>query len=150
MLAEALEAVRNTGEYWCEAELYRLRGELVEQQGTGQKWVEVETCFQQALDVSRRQEAKALELRATMSLSRLWQRQGKHAEARELLAPVYGWFTEGVDHGRPAGGQGAAGGIGITRRQRTRPRFTEIQHRKASLVPHHSKWGVAALEYRHS
>jgi predicted ATPase len=53
--------------------------------------------LQRALDLARRQEAKALELRAAMSLSRLWQQQGKREEARELLAPVYGWFTEGFD-----------------------------------------------------
>jgi predicted ATPase len=56
-----------------------------------------EACFQQALDVARRQQAKSLELRAAMSLSRLWQQQGKQAEAHALLAPVYGWFTEGFD-----------------------------------------------------
>jgi predicted ATPase len=56
-----------------------------------------ETCFQQALDVARRQEAKSLELRAAMSLARLWQQQGKRGEACELLAPIYGWFTEGFD-----------------------------------------------------
>ena len=56
-----------------------------------------ETCWSQALTIARRQEAKSLELRAAMSLARLWQQQGKHAEARELLAPVYGWFTEGFD-----------------------------------------------------
>jgi predicted ATPase len=54
-------------------------------------------CFQQALDVARRQQAKALELRAALSLSRLWQQQGRHDEARQLLAPIYGWFTEGFD-----------------------------------------------------
>jgi predicted ATPase len=58
---------------------------------------EAEVCFQQALTIARRQQAKSLELRAAMSLARLWQRQGKRAEARELLAPVYGWFTEGFD-----------------------------------------------------
>jgi predicted ATPase len=59
---------------------------------------EAETCFQQALATARRQQAKSLELRAaTMSLSRLWQQQGKWHEACELLAPVYGWFTEGFD-----------------------------------------------------
>jgi predicted ATPase len=58
---------------------------------------EAEACFQQALAVARRQQAKSLELQAAMSLSRLWQRQGKRAEARELLAPIYGWFTEGFD-----------------------------------------------------
>jgi predicted ATPase len=58
---------------------------------------EAEACFQQALDVARRQEAKSLELRAAMSLSRLWQQHGKCQEARDLLAPIYGWFTEGFD-----------------------------------------------------
>jgi predicted ATPase len=59
--------------------------------------VEAEACFQQALDMARRQEAKSLELRAAMSLSRLWQQQGKRAAAHALLAPIYGWFTEGFD-----------------------------------------------------
>ena len=59
--------------------------------------LEVEACFQQALDVARRQQAKALELRAALSLSRLWQQQGQWEAARELLAPIYGWFTEGFD-----------------------------------------------------
>ena len=58
---------------------------------------EAEACFQRALDVARRQEAKSLELRAAMSLARLWQQQGKRAEAYDLLAPIYGWFTEGFD-----------------------------------------------------
>jgi predicted ATPase len=58
---------------------------------------DAETWLQQALDVARRQQAKSLELRAAMSLARLWQRQGKRAEAYELLAPVYNWFTEGFN-----------------------------------------------------
>ena len=58
---------------------------------------QAEACFQQALDIARRQQAKSWELRAAMSLSRLWQQQGKRAAARELLAPIYGWFTEGFD-----------------------------------------------------
>ena len=83
-------------ERWWEAEIYRLRGVLLlRQPGTPQE--EAEACLQQALDIARRQEAKSLELRAAMSLSRLWQQQGKQAEARALLAPVYGWFTEGFD-----------------------------------------------------
>jgi predicted ATPase len=81
--------------YW-EAEVYRLRGVLLlRQPGTPQD--EAETCFQQALAIARRQEARALELRAAMSLARLWQCQGKNAVARQLLAEVYGWFTEGFD-----------------------------------------------------
>ena len=59
--------------------------------------VQAARCFHHALAVARHQQAKSLELRAAMSLSRLWQRQGKRAEARELLAPIYGWFTEGFD-----------------------------------------------------
>jgi len=58
---------------------------------------EAEACFHQALAIARRQQAKSLELRAAMSLSRLWQRQGKPVEARDLLALIYGWFTEGFN-----------------------------------------------------
>jgi predicted ATPase len=68
---------------------------LLRQPGTSQ--AEADACFRQALDIARHQEAKSLELRAAMSLSRLWQRQDKRAEAYELLAPIYGWFTEGFD-----------------------------------------------------
>ena len=74
-----------------------LRGALLLRQGPRPTWEEAEACFQQALAIARQQQAKSLELRAAMSLSRLWQQQGKQAEARELLAPVYGWFTEGFD-----------------------------------------------------
>ena len=81
--------------YW-EAEIARLRGVLLLRQPETPQ-AEAEACFQRALDVARRQEAKSLELRAAMSLSRLWQQQGKRAEARALLAPIYGWFTEGFD-----------------------------------------------------
>ena|SRR5215211_8049962 len=76
--------------------LHRLKGELLLQQDAG-SGDEAETCFCQALDVARCQQAKSLELRAAMSLARLWQRQGKRDEARQLLADVYGWFTEGFD-----------------------------------------------------
>ena len=73
-----------------------LRGELLLRQGPRPTWEEAEACFQQALAIAR-QQAKSLELRAAMSLARLWQQQGKGAEAYELLAPIYGWFTEGFD-----------------------------------------------------
>jgi predicted ATPase len=101
-LAEALTLVAHTGERWWEAELYRLQGELHLQAGIGSKAAAAasaaaEACFQQALAVARHQQAKSLELRAAMSLSRLWQQQGKRDEARALLAPIYGWFTEGLD-----------------------------------------------------
>src|SRR5262245_4363820 len=95
-LAEAFVTLPKSGARWWEAELYRLRGELLLQHAVAQP-EEAEACFQQALDIARRQQAKSLELRAVMSLSRLWQRQGKRAEGYELLALVYGWFTEGFD-----------------------------------------------------
>jgi TOMM system kinase/cyclase fusion protein len=102
LVAEALALVDKTGERWPEAELLRLQGELlltaVAEVGVKPDLPDqVETCFRRALDVARRQQAKSWELRAGMSLSRLWRQQGKRAEARELLAPVYGWFTEGFD-----------------------------------------------------
>jgi predicted ATPase len=97
-LAEAFAAVHSSGGYWYEAELYRLKGELLlTQEDTRQTWVDTEACFHQALAIARRQQAKSLELRAAMSLVRLWQGQGKRTEARQLLADVYGWFTEGFD-----------------------------------------------------
>jgi len=95
-LAEAHTLVEQQEERWWEAEVYRLRGVLLlRQPGTPQ--AEAETWLQRALDVAHRQEAKSLELRAAMSLSRLWQQQGKRAEAYERLAPLYAWFTEGFD-----------------------------------------------------
>jgi len=95
-LVEAHTLVEQHEERFVEAEVCRLRGVvLLRQPGTPQ--AEAEAWWQRALDVARRQEAKALELRAAMSLSRLWQQQDKQAEARELLAPIYGWFTEGFD-----------------------------------------------------
>jgi predicted ATPase len=95
-LAEAHTLVEQQEERWWEAEIHRLRGVLLLRQPETPQ-AEAEACFQQALDIARRQEAKSLELRAAMSLSRLWQQQGKQAEARALLAPVYDWFTEGFD-----------------------------------------------------
>ena len=95
-LAEAHTLVEQHEERWWEAEIYRLRGVLLlRQPGTPQ--AEAEAWLQRALDVARRQEAKSLELRAAMSLSRLWQQQGKQQEAHDLLAEVYAWFTEGFD-----------------------------------------------------
>jgi predicted ATPase len=94
VLAAVLAEVHTNGLCYCEAELHRLKGML--QQAAG--WdSEAEACFRQALDVAHRQQAKSWELRAATSLARLWQQQGKRAEARELLAPVYGWFAEGFD-----------------------------------------------------
>jgi TOMM system kinase/cyclase fusion protein len=98
VLADALAVMAKIGDRYYEAELYRLKGELLlVQQSNGQPWLEAEEHFRQALDVARHQQAKSLELRAAMSLARLWQQQGKRVDARELLAPIYGWFTEGFD-----------------------------------------------------
>ena len=96
LLAEALAMTNDRGERRWEAEVYRLKGELLLARSAGHE-AETEACFRQALDIAHRQQAKSLELRAAMSLARLWQRQGKRAAAHELLAPIYGWFTEGFD-----------------------------------------------------
>jgi class 3 adenylate cyclase/predicted ATPase len=96
LLREAQTLVDSTGERYWEAEVYRLQGELLVQASRG-KMREAAEHFHQALDIARRQQAKSLELRAAMSLSRLWQQQGKRDAAHELLAPIYGWFTEGFD-----------------------------------------------------
>jgi predicted ATPase len=123
VVAEALAVAQKNAECHHEAELYRLKGELLLQQAVRRDappaiptdillvtpteregatsasplQAEAENCFRQALDVARYQQAKSLELRAAMSLSRLWRMQGKQVEARELLAEVYYWFTEGFD-----------------------------------------------------
>jgi len=95
-VADALALIDNTGFRVYEPELHRLRGELLLQQ-TGSDPSQVESCFHQALNVARRQQAKSWELRAATSLARLWQSQGKRSEALDLLTLVYGWFTEGFD-----------------------------------------------------
>jgi hypothetical protein len=117
-----LEIVHKTERLIFEAELYRLKGELTLQSKTSLKRVsgksqasqdmakvpttqsltshahsEAEACFLKAIDISRKQQAKSLELRATMSLARLWQQQGKKAEAHHMLSKIYNWFTEGFD-----------------------------------------------------
>ena len=96
VLAEALAHVAKTGERQHEAELYRLKGELLLSLSVDHQ-TEAETCFYQALDIACRQQAKALELRSATSLARLWQSQDKRQDADNLLAPVYAWFTEGFD-----------------------------------------------------
>jgi len=96
VLAEALTLVATTEERWWEAELYRLQGALLLQLPRPEA-CQAEGCFRQALEVARGQQAKALELRAALSLGRLWQSQGKREAPRQLLAPIYGWFTEGFD-----------------------------------------------------
>jgi predicted ATPase len=117
VLTAALTLVEDSGERWEEAELYRLKGTLTLQSQTGlgqvsdkaqagqdqaadtdpQAEAEAEACFHKAIEIARRQRAKSWELRAAMSLSRLWQQRGKKKEAHELLAEIYGWFTEGFD-----------------------------------------------------
>ena len=113
VLAEALAVVDENGDRYYEAELYRLKGDLsLQSEVRGPKSevsdprsltpdpqaeAEAEACFQRAIEIARRQQAKSLELRAVMSLSRLWQQQGKKEEARQMLAEIYGWFTEGFD-----------------------------------------------------
>ncbi|MCZ6664331.1 MAG: hypothetical protein O7B81_03405, partial [Gammaproteobacteria bacterium] len=100
-VAEGLAFVDQTGEGHYEAELYRLKGELtLQSQAAGHKSnveAEAEFCFQKALDVTRQQQAKSWELRAATSLARLWQQKDKQAEAHQLLAEIYNWFTEGFD-----------------------------------------------------
>jgi predicted ATPase len=96
-LAEALAVVDKNGERFYEAELYRLRGELLLQATVLAPQSEAEELFHTALAIARQQSAKSLELRAATSLARLWQQQGKQAEARQMLTEIYGWFTEGFD-----------------------------------------------------
>jgi predicted ATPase/DNA-binding winged helix-turn-helix (wHTH) protein len=98
LLTEARTVADNHGEHWWAAELHRLRGALLlGHEGARRHVVEAEQCFQQALVIAQHQQAKSLELRAAISLSRLWQAQGRETAAYELLAPIYGWFTEGFD-----------------------------------------------------
>ncbi len=96
VLAELMVEIDEIEMLQWAAEVYRIKGVLLLQQDMPDA-SQAETCFRQALDVARQQQAKSLELRAATSLARLWQSQGKRQEARELLAPIYGWFTEGFD-----------------------------------------------------
>jgi predicted ATPase len=91
-----LDRARKTGGHFYDAELHRIKGELLLSQ-TVPTEKQAETCFREAIDVSRRQSAKSLELRAAMSLARLWQKQGKNEQARQMLAGIYNWFTEGFE-----------------------------------------------------
>jgi class 3 adenylate cyclase/predicted ATPase len=96
LLDEALTWLDTHGEDFTAAEVYRIKGEILLQQSVPDA-PQAAAYFQQALAVAQRQQARSYELRAAMSLSRLWQQQGKRAEARALMAPIYGWFTEGFD-----------------------------------------------------
>ncbi|MCI0529937.1 MAG: hypothetical protein L0Y56_21040, partial [Nitrospira sp.] len=113
LLSEALTKAHKSGECFYKAELYRLKGELLQKAESRRQKAEgndllptaccllpadsPEACFRQAIDIARHQHAKSLELRAVMSLSRLWQKQGKQEEARQILMEIYDWFTEGFD-----------------------------------------------------
>jgi predicted ATPase len=94
LLKDALAATEVSGERWWQAELHRLRGRLLVAR---RQHDESEACFRWAIEVSSGQRARTLELRAATSLARLWRDRDMNAEARDLLAPVYGWFTEGFD-----------------------------------------------------
>jgi predicted ATPase len=94
LVAEALALVDRSDERWCEAELYRVKGELLLESGASS---EAETCFRRAIEIARRQSAKSLELRATTSLARLLDKERRRDEARRMLGEIYGWFTEGFD-----------------------------------------------------
>jgi class 3 adenylate cyclase/predicted ATPase len=96
LLAEALTVFETTGQGDMLTEVYRLQGELLQRQDIADT-AQAEVCFQQAIAIARRQQAKSWELRAATSLARLWQQQGKRATAHDLLAPIYSWFTEGFD-----------------------------------------------------
>jgi predicted ATPase len=95
-IGEATTAMKTTGERWFEAEVNRVAGEIALKSPKPDA-PKAEAYFERALAVARKQQAKSWELRAAMSMARLWRDQGKRDEARELLAPVYGWFTEGFD-----------------------------------------------------
>ena len=95
VLAEAFEVVEQNGERFYEAELFRLKGELLLKRPTPDD--EAEACFRQAIAVARRQSARTWEIRATTSLARLLSKQGKETEGRVMLAEIYGWFTEGFE-----------------------------------------------------
>jgi adenylate cyclase len=99
-LDETLSSVAKTGEHHWEAELYRLKGELILMQGEkmgAEASLTAENSFQHAIEVAHRQQARSWQLRATTSLARLWRQQGRVDEAREMLAAIYDWFSEGFD-----------------------------------------------------
>jgi predicted ATPase len=95
-IGEAITALETTKERWFEAEVNRIAGEIALKSRESDP-MKAEAYFERALTVARAQQAKSWELRAAMSMARLWRDQGKRDEARDLLAPVYGWFTEGHD-----------------------------------------------------
>ena len=95
-IGEAMTTIETSNEKWFEAEVHRIAGEIALKLPQPVR-AKAEAYFERALAVARKQQAKSWELRAAMSMARLWRDQGKRDEARDLLAPVYGWFTEGFD-----------------------------------------------------
>jgi tetratricopeptide (TPR) repeat protein len=95
-IGEAITMVETTKETWYEADVHRIAGEIALMSPEPDA-AKAEACFERAFAIARAQQAKSFELRAAMSMARLWRDQAKRDEARELLAPVYGWFTEGFD-----------------------------------------------------
>jgi predicted ATPase len=93
---QAIRFVNDRGAHFCEAEVLRLKGNLLAHV-TPHQTEAAEACYHEALTIAQRQQAKSLELRAAMSLARFWRDQGRRDEARDLLAAIYGWFTEGFD-----------------------------------------------------
>jgi serine/threonine protein kinase/tetratricopeptide (TPR) repeat protein len=96
-IADALALVEDSGERYYEAEIWRIKGELLLKAAGSDAPVEAERCYRKAIEIARQQHAKAWELRAARSLARLWQQQGRRVEARQMLAEAYDWFTEGFD-----------------------------------------------------
>jgi predicted ATPase len=97
VLEDAMLLAQESGVGFWNAELLRLKGESLARLSLDRGHEQVEACYREALAVAQRQQARSLELRAATSLARLWRDQGRHQDARDLLAPVYGWFTEGLD-----------------------------------------------------
>jgi predicted ATPase len=95
-ITEAVTTMETTKETWCASEIQRTAGKIA-LMSPDRDATEAQACFDRALTVARAQQAKSWELRAAMSIARLWRDQGRSDEARELLAPVYKWFTEGFD-----------------------------------------------------
>jgi predicted ATPase len=95
LLDDADAGIEHTHERYWEAEVHRLRGRLLLAAGEPAALASAEACYRRALEVARRQGARSLELRAAVSLSRLWQAEGREGEAREFLAPIFAWFSEG-------------------------------------------------------
>jgi predicted ATPase len=95
-IGEAMTAVETKKEKWCEAEVHRVAGEIA-LKSPERDATKAQAYFERALSVARAQQAKSWELRAATSMARLWRDQGKRQQAREILAPIYGWFSEGFD-----------------------------------------------------